>query len=105
LPRPGAPRTVSDGKIAALLRLRRSPPPEGKPRWPTGMLAHNTGLNQSTSVRLERQMRAPADARTVCLVATIPTWDKAGSPVYSRVRDQDVDVNRGGAGGPATSTS
>ena len=110
LPRPGAPRTVSDGKIAELLRLRRSPPPQGKQRWTTRMLAHHTGLSQSTIVRLDRELRSPAHdepegSRAVGTVATIPTWDTVGSPVCGRVRDQDVDVNRGCVVGPATSTS
>jgi transposase len=53
-PRPGAPRTISQNAVAELLRLRQSPPPYGKPRWTTRMLAEQTGLSQSTVVRLAR---------------------------------------------------
>ncbi|PRQ05025.1 hypothetical protein ENSA5_04510 [Enhygromyxa salina] len=55
-PRPGAPRTISQRKIAELLRLRQSPPPHGKPRWTTRMLAQRTGLSQSTVVRVARNL-------------------------------------------------
>ena len=53
-PRPGAPRTISSGKIAEVLQLRQTPPPQGKPRWTTRMLAQHTGLSQSTVVRISR---------------------------------------------------
>lgn len=53
-PRPGAPRTIPQNAVAELLRLRQSPPPYGKPRWTTRMLAEQTGLSQSTVVRLAR---------------------------------------------------
>lgn len=53
-PRPGAPRTISELQISELLRLHRSPPPRGKPRWTTRMLAQRTGLSQSTVVRISR---------------------------------------------------
>jgi transposase len=53
-PRPGAPRTISEWQITELLRLHQSPPPQGKPRWTTRMLAQHTGLSQSTVVRISR---------------------------------------------------
>jgi transposase len=53
-PRPGAPRTISEQAVAELVRLRQSPPPYGEPRWTTRMLARQTGLSQSTVVRLAR---------------------------------------------------
>jgi len=53
-PRPGAPRTIPAVKIDELVRLRQSPPPGGKPRWTTRMLARHTGLSQSTVVRIAR---------------------------------------------------
>jgi transposase len=56
-PRPGAPRTISQQAVAELLRLRQSPPPYGKPRWTTRMLAEQTGLSQSTVVRLARDQQ------------------------------------------------
>jgi transposase len=60
-PRPGAPRTISQQAVAELLRLRQSPPPYGKPRWTTRMLAEQTGLSQSTVVRLARGAQPPVD--------------------------------------------
>jgi transposase len=57
LPRPGAPRTISQRKIAELLRLRQTPPPIGTPRWTTRMLAQRTGLSQSTVVRIAAKLR------------------------------------------------
>jgi transposase len=60
-PRPGAPRTISQQAVAELLRLRQSPPPYGKPRWTTRMLAEQTGLSQSTVVRLARGAQQPVD--------------------------------------------
>ena len=51
-PRCGAPRRVPAIKIAELERLRQSPPPQGKPRWTTRMLAQHTGLSQSTVARM-----------------------------------------------------
>ena len=56
-PRPGAPRTIPAMKIDELLRLRQTPPPAGKPRWTTRMLAKHTGLSQSTVVRIARSHR------------------------------------------------
>ena len=53
-PRPGAPRSIDEQKIAELLRLQNSPPPEGKTRWTTRLLAQHTGLSQSTVVRIAR---------------------------------------------------
>jgi transposase len=60
-PRPGAPRTISQNAVAELLRLRQSPPPYGKPRWTTRMLAEQTGLSQSTVVRLAREQMSQYD--------------------------------------------
>ncbi|EDM81715.1 ISXoo16 transposase [Plesiocystis pacifica SIR-1] len=54
-PRPGAPRTVRDEQIAEVLRLRSAPPPAGKSRWTTRMIAKETGLSQSTVVRIARE--------------------------------------------------
>lgn len=56
-PRPGAPPTISKGKVSELLRLRQSPPPLGAPRWTTRMLAKRTGLSQSTVVRIAAKLR------------------------------------------------
>ncbi|KIG15065.1 Mobile element protein [Enhygromyxa salina] len=56
-PRPGAPPTISEGKVTELLRLRQSPPPVGAPRWTTRMLAKRTGLSQSTVVRIAAKLR------------------------------------------------
>lgn len=56
LPRQGAPRLIADAKIVELLRLRSSPPPPGKPRWTTRLLAQHTGLSQSTVVRIAREL-------------------------------------------------
>jgi transposase len=53
-PRPGAPRSVDEHKISLLLRLQNSPPPSGKSRWTTRLLAQHTGLSQSTVVRISR---------------------------------------------------
>lgn len=53
-PRPGAPRTIAAAKIVEVLRLRKSPPPSGKSRWTTRMIAQRTGLSQSTVVRIAR---------------------------------------------------
>jgi transposase len=53
-PRPGAPRSIDEAKIQALLRLQGSPPPHGRRRWTTRMLAERTGLSQSTVVRIAR---------------------------------------------------
>ena len=55
-PRPGAPRTISSSQIAEVLRLRQTPPPPGKRRWTTRMLAKHTGLSQSTVVRISRNV-------------------------------------------------
>jgi transposase len=73
-PRPGAPRTISQQKVEQLQRLRQSPPPYGQPRWTTRMLAQQTGLSQSTVVRLGQMSRSPmVESRTaVGIVATIP---------------------------------
>ncbi|PRP93873.1 hypothetical protein ENSA7_79140 [Enhygromyxa salina] len=60
-PRPGAPPTISKGKVSELLRLRQSPPPIGTPRWTTRMLAKRTGLSQSTVVRLSAKLRDRGD--------------------------------------------
>jgi transposase len=60
-PRPGAPRTICQNAVAELLRLRQSPPPYGKPRWTTRMLAEQTGLSQSTVVRLAREQMSQYD--------------------------------------------
>ena len=57
LPRPGAPRSIADEKIAELVRLQNSPPPGGKSRWTTRLLAEHTGLSQSTVVRIARVLR------------------------------------------------
>lgn len=57
-PRPGAPRSIDEAKIAELLGLQNSPPPSGKLRWTTRMLAEQTGLSQSTVVRISRDYRA-----------------------------------------------
>lgn len=57
LPRPGAPRSIEKAKIAELLRLHDSPPPDGKPQWTTRMLARKTGLSQSTVTRVVRRHR------------------------------------------------
>lgn len=54
LPRSGAPRQIERKKIAELLRLQNSPPPRGKTRWTTRLLAERTGLSQSTVVRIAR---------------------------------------------------
>jgi transposase len=59
-PRPGAPRSIDDEKIAELLRLQNSPPPSGKSRWTTRLLAQHTGLSQSTVVRISRDYRTDA---------------------------------------------
>lgn len=59
-PRPGAPRSIDDAKIAQLLHLQNSPPPSGKARWTTRLLAEHTGLSQSTVVRLSRDYCAAA---------------------------------------------
>ena len=56
-PRPGAPRRVPDVKIDELERLRQTPPPQGKPRWTTRMLAKHTGLSQSTVARVVAKRR------------------------------------------------
>jgi transposase len=63
LPRPGAPRIIADEKIAELLRLQSSPPPHGKSRWTTRMLAEHTGLSQSTVVRIARVLGFGYSAR------------------------------------------
>jgi transposase len=55
-PRPGAPRSIDEEKIAELLRLQNSPPPSGKSRWTTRLLAQHTGLSQSTVVRIARDL-------------------------------------------------
>lgn len=71
-PRPGAPRTISQQAVEKLHILRQSPPPMGMPRWTTRMLAKQTGLSQSTVVRLG-QMSSGRESRTaVGIVATIP---------------------------------
>ena len=62
-PRPGAPRTIDDGKIAELHRLRNSPPPQGRSRWTTRLLAEHTGLSQSTVVRFLMKDDDRSDAR------------------------------------------
>jgi transposase len=54
-PRPGAPRTIDERKIAELLRLQNSPPPQGRSRWTTRLLAEHTGLSQSTVVRISKK--------------------------------------------------
>ncbi|MFO7566537.1 MAG: helix-turn-helix domain-containing protein [Enhygromyxa sp.] len=56
-PRSGAPRSIDPAKIAELLRLQDSPPPSGKSRWTTRLLAQHTGLSQSTVVRISRDHR------------------------------------------------
>jgi len=72
-PRPGAPRTISEQAVEQLQRLRQSPPPYGEPRWTTRMLAQQTGLSQSTVVRLGQMNRMMMESRTaVGIVATIP---------------------------------
>ena len=44
---------------AELERLRQTPPPAGKSRWTTRLLAQHTGMSQSSVVRLDRERRAP----------------------------------------------
>lgn len=53
-PRPGAPRSIDEAKVEALIRLQDSPPPHGRQRWTTRLLAERTGLSQSTVVRIAR---------------------------------------------------
>ena len=62
-PRPGAPRSIDDEKIAELLRLQNSPPPPGKSRWTTRLLVQHTGLSQSTVVRIARKIERRYSAR------------------------------------------
>jgi transposase len=55
-PRPGAPRSIDEQKIAKLVHLQNSPPPSGRSRWTTRLLAQHTGLSQSTVVRISREV-------------------------------------------------
>ena len=67
---PSRGKPIAEMKIDELLRLRQTPPPAGKPRWTTRMLAKHTGLSQSTVVRIARSHRY----RTAPTVST--TTDK-----------------------------
>jgi transposase len=59
-PRPGARQTLDPALVAEVLRLRDSPPPHGKARWTTRMIAAHTGLSQSTVVRIVRRFSVPS---------------------------------------------
>jgi len=64
-PRRGAPRSIARAKIAEVLRLQSSPPPAGRSRWTSRLLAKHTGLSQSTVVRIVRDHRRAWDCDSV----------------------------------------
>src|SRR5215813_8406824 len=55
-PRPGAPRTITDEQVAGVIaRLLLEPPPAGRRRWSTRLMAAETGMSQSAVSRIWRQ--------------------------------------------------
>lgn len=56
-PRAGRPRTVSDEKVAEVVRLTLETRPKGSTHWSTRELAKKTGLSQSTVSRIWRAFR------------------------------------------------
>src|SRR5215470_10523133 len=55
-PRPGAPRTITDDQVAGVIaRLLLEPPPGGRRRWSTRLMAAETGMSQSAVSRIWRQ--------------------------------------------------
>lgn len=53
-PRSGAPRTVSDEQVEAVIAATLAPAPAGAARWSTRAVARRTGLSQSTVSRIWR---------------------------------------------------
>ncbi|MEU2632433.1 IS630 family transposase [Kitasatospora sp. NPDC007106] len=54
MPRPGAPRTVSDERVAELIARTLESAPKNATHWSTRSMAEQTGLSQSTVSRIWR---------------------------------------------------
>jgi transposase len=53
-PRSGAPRSISDGVVEAVLTMTLHEMPAGAPRWSSRRLAAAVGVSQSTVLRIWR---------------------------------------------------
>jgi transposase len=53
-PRSGAPRSISDGVVEAVLTMTLHATPAGAPRWSSRRLAASVGVSQSTVLRIWR---------------------------------------------------
>lgn len=53
-PRPGAPRTVTDDRIAEVIKLTLESAPKGASRWSTREMAKATGIDRDTISRIWR---------------------------------------------------
>lgn len=53
-PRSGAPRSISDGVVEAILTMTLHERPQGAPRWSSRRLASAVGVSQSTVLRIWR---------------------------------------------------
>jgi transposase len=54
MPRPGGPRTVTDGQVAAVLKRTLESTPKNATHWSTRVMATEMGLSQSTVSRIWR---------------------------------------------------
>jgi len=53
-PRPGAPRTITDDDVEAVIVRTMAQTPDGVSHWSTRSMAHATGMSQSTISRIWR---------------------------------------------------